>query len=615
MNTLNTLSSLRHQQRLAWLCCLCLALITLPAGLAQPATQSSIERNLAGLDPYMAKILQEWNAPGVAVGIIAKDKLIFAKGYGYRDFGKKLPMTTKTLFQVASNTKLFTAVGAGFLVAEGKLEWDQPIRNSVPSIQFFNDELNRSITLRDMLAHRTGVTRHDTVWYKSDFTRKELFERLKYLEPSVPPRQTFLYNNLMYTAAGYVVQLVSGKSWEEFTAERIFKPLGMTSTIFTVAEMRTSPDHAVPYRERRDSTELFQTPFYTEQDGIAPAGAIVSNIEDMSKWLTALMNEGRFQGRQVLPAAALKATLAPAIAVDNTDLDTFGYTELLNPIYGMGRYTAAYRGHPVTYHGGSIGGFYSQVSFMPNDGIGVIVLVDGGHCSPLPNVITYGIYERLLGMDITPWSERRNEMRLKDKKASQEARARAGSDRVKDARPSHPLADYAGTYEHPAYGLLKVDLKDGRLQFDFHKAVLPLNHYHYDRFDTTNDEVLGKYSLNFLTNPQGEIDKAVISLDEAEVTFNRKADAIMSDPKALSPFVGAYETASGVRYQIAIRKGNRLARISASGAETLLDPVKPWVFRVKAFSNVRYEFVMENGQVKALKIIDPSGEFINPRIR
>jgi len=612
---MNTLSSLRNRQRGAWLLGLCLALLTLPASLAVPATQSAVESNLTGLDAYIAKILQEWNAPGVVVGIVAKDKLIFAKGYGYRDFGKKLPMTPKTLFQVASNTKLFTAVGAGILVEEGNLQWDQPIRNSVPSIQFFNDELNRSITLRDMLAHRTGITRHDTVWYKSDLTRKELFERLKYLEPSVPPRQTFLYNNLMYTAVGYVVQLVSGKSWEEFIGERIFKPLGMTSTVFTVAEMRASPDHAVPFQERWDSTELFQTPFYEEQDGIAPAGAIVSNLEDMSKWLIALLNEGRFQGRQVLPPAVLKATLAPAIAVVNADLDTFGYSELLNPIYGMGRYTAVYRGHTLTYHGGSIGGFYSQVSFMPNDGIGVIALVDGGHCSPLPGVITYGIYERLLGMEATPWSERRNEMRLKDKKASQEARAKAGGDRVKDTRPSHLLADYAGTYEHPAYGLLKVDWKDGGLQFNFHKAVLPLNHYHYDRFDTTNDEVLGKYSVNFLTNPQGEIDKAVMSLDAAEVTFSRRPDAIMSDPKALTPFEGSYETASGVKFQIAIRNGNRLARISATGEETLLDPVKPWVFRVKALSDVRYEFVMENGQVKALKIVEPSGELMNPRIR
>jgi CubicO group peptidase (beta-lactamase class C family) len=548
------------------------------------------------------------------VGIVLKDKLEFAKGYGYRDVGKKLPMTPKTLVQVASNTKLFTAVGAGFLVEEGKLEWDKPIRTFVPTIQFHNDDLNRSVTLRDMLAHRTGITRHDGIWYRSEFTRRELFERLKYLEPSTSPRQTFLYNNLMYAAVGHIVQLVSGTTWEDFTRERILKPLGMDATTFTLVEMRASPDHGVPYRERRDSTELFQTPFYEEQDGVAPAGALISNVEDMSRWLIALMNEGRFLGRQVLPPEALEATLAPAMPQANADLETFGYKELLNPVYGMGRTTAAYRGHALTYHGGAIGGFYSQVSFMPNDGIGVIVLVDGGHCGPLPDVVTFAIYERLLGLEPTPWSERRNEFRLKNKRASQEARGRAGGDRVKDTRPSHVLADYAGDFEHPAYGILAVALKDGQLQFDFHKAPLPLNHYHYDRFDTANDEVLGKYSVNFLTNPQGEVDRAVMSLDEAEVTFHRRPDAIMSDPKAQALLEGTYETATGVRFRIVRKEGGRLARVSAVGAETLLEPVRPWVYRVKGHSDVRYEFLMEDGKVRRLKVITPTGEFPSARM-
>jgi CubicO group peptidase (beta-lactamase class C family) len=122
----------------------------------------------------MEKALKDWNAPGVVVGIVIEDKLAFAKGYGYRDYEKKLPFTPTTLCQIASNTKLFTAVAAGMLVDEGKLTWDKPARDSVPAIRFYNDQLNNTVTLRDMLAHRTGITRHDTIWYKSDFTRKEL---------------------------------------------------------------------------------------------------------------------------------------------------------------------------------------------------------------------------------------------------------------------------------------------------------------------------------------------------------------------------------------------------------------------------------------------------------
>ena len=144
------------------------------------AQQIDINKRIKGFDEYMEKIIKDWNAPGIGVGIVYKDKLVFAKGYGYRDYEKKLPITANTLFQIASNTKLFTATAVGFLVEEGKLEWDKPIKNYVPSIKFFNDELNNSVTIRDMLSHRTGISRHDLIWYKSDFTRKDLFGKLKF---------------------------------------------------------------------------------------------------------------------------------------------------------------------------------------------------------------------------------------------------------------------------------------------------------------------------------------------------------------------------------------------------------------------------------------------------
>ena len=144
---------------------------SIPALVAQDQDKE-LAKKLQGFDAYMAKILKDWNAPGIGVGIVVGDKLVFAKGYGYRDYEKKLPFTPTTLHQIASNTKLFTAVAAGLLVDEGKLTWDKPVRESVPTIHFYNDELNNTVTLRDMLAHRTGITRHDSIWYKSDFSRQ-----------------------------------------------------------------------------------------------------------------------------------------------------------------------------------------------------------------------------------------------------------------------------------------------------------------------------------------------------------------------------------------------------------------------------------------------------------
>ena len=573
------------------------------AGAQDAATAAKLE----GFDAWMEKTLKDWNAPGIGVGIVAGDKLVFAKGYGFRDVEKKLPFTAQTLAPIASNSKLFTAGAAGLLVEEGKLEWDRPIREKVPSIRFHDDELNATVTLRDMLAHRTGITRHDTIWYRSDFTRKELFDRLVYLEPKEPLRQMFIYNNMMYAASGYVIELQSGKTWEEFVRERIFQPLGMGSTVYTIAELEKSPDHGVPYTERRDSFELYRIPYYEDTAGMAPAGAIISNVEDMSHWLIALMNGGVYAGRQVIPTDVLQATLQPAIALPNTMGETRGFWEILNPVYGMGRWTASYRGHQVTYHGGDIDGFHSQVSFLPQEKIGVVVFVIGDHCASLYNTVTWNVYERLLGMSQTSWSERMLEIRLKGKKANAEARTKAGAEKVAGTKPSHPLADYAGTFDHPAYGALAIGTKDAELTFDFHNMKLPLAHFHYDRFDTPNDEQFGQWTVSFLTNPQGDVDKAVMSLDEAEVTFTRRPETV--DPALKAKLAGAYETETGAKFQVVLKDDGSLALVIAGRPAVALVPYKGLTFKVTEFADVTFEFVVEDGTVKALKERTPGGEF------
>ncbi|HCS47514.1 MAG TPA: penicillin-binding protein [Candidatus Aminicenantes bacterium] len=601
----------RPKRRSACLWIFAIWLLTLAAQPGLLAQDKEIAKKLQGFDAYMTKILKDWNAPGVGVGIVAGDKLVFAKGYGYRDYEKKLPFTPTTLGQIASNTKLFTAVAAGILVNDGKLTWDKPARDSVPTIQFYNDQLNNTVTLRDMLAHRTGITRHDTIWFKSDFTRLELFERIKFLEPREPLRQTFLYNNLMYAAAGYLIELQSGKTWEEFVREKIFAPLNMTGTVYSIADMLKQPDYGVPYTEKRDNFELYKIPYYEDIAGVAPCGAIISNIQDMSHWLIALMNDGKYVGQQIVPTDVLKATLEPAIALPNTMAETRGYWELLNSAYGMGRETTSYRGHLLTFHGGDLPGFHSQVSFLPRERIGVIVFVIGNHCASLYNTISYNLYERLLGLDQTPWSERLLELRLKGKKAGTEARAKAGAERIPDSKPSHSLSDYVGEYEHPAYGILKIGQKDRQLQFDFHKIQFPLTHFHFDRFDTPDDELYGKWSVNFQTNPQGDIDKAVMSLDEAEALFTRKPEAL--EPELLKQLAGTYETPTGTKFQVTMKEDNVLYLVYPGEPEENLIHYKGLKFRLKEFSDMVFEFVIENGEVKALKQRDPSGEYVSTR--
>jgi hypothetical protein len=328
----------------------------------------------------------------------------------------------------------------------------------------------------------------------------------------------------------------------------------------------------------------------------------------MSNWVSALMNKGDFQGKNVISNDILRETLQPAMANPNTALETKGYDEILNPAYGMGRSSASYKGHFLTKHGGAIGGFYSQVSMLPYDSIGVVVFVNGAHNRPLTDFITYNIYDRLLGLEQTDFNGRSLKERIDGKKAAKEARKTAGDTRIANTTPSHPLADYVGQYEDPAYGILSITLDGTALAFDFHNTKLPLDHYHYDRFDTPDDQLLGKYSVNFSTNPQGEIATAVMSIDEGEVVFLKKPDASLSAATTLNNYVGSYELAGDI-VKIELMDGNQLIALSTGQPPITLVPYKTNKFKVKEFSDYLVDFSLEGNDVKIMKLIVPGGAY------
>ena len=555
-------------------------------GIQLNAQTLSVDQKLKGIDVTINKILKDWNVPGAGVGIVVKDKLVFAKGYGFRNIEKKQPVTPNTLFQIASNTKLFTATSIGFLVEEGKLDWDKPIKQYVPQIQFYNDELNANVTIRDMLSHRTGISRHDNIWYKSDFTRQELFDRVKYLEPSLPLRQGYLYNNLMYAAAGSIVEHLSHQTWEAYVSDKIFKPLGMSHSMFITEDMIRQPDFMSPYYEKRDTSLLLPYPYYTKMQGVGPCGSIISSITDLSNWVIAQMHAGKFNGKQVIPAGVIKETMQPASL---TAAVPDKYFENLNSIYGMGRGTSSYKGHYRAQHGGAIGGIYSQISMMPADSIGIIVFTNGAHVSYLPGLIANTIYDKLLGLEATPWSDRALKDYLKNKATDKETRKKPDVDRVLNTKSSHSLADYVGRYEDAAYGMMEIKEQSGELSFNYNNTTLPLHHYHYDRFVSPDDEIDGKWSLLFSTDAQGTIQNVKVSLDEKEVVFIRKADAKLTDPAFLKSLTGAYEL-NGNTLNLVV--SNKELMITSAPPQHL-DPYKGTMFRIREFSDQTIEFVFD----------------------
>jgi len=563
-------------------------------------------KELADFDALMEKLVRDCNVPGIGVSVIKDEEILIAKGYGYRDHAHKLPFTAATGFPIASNTKLFTAVAAGLLVDRGLLSFDRPIRDFVPSLSFYDKSLDEAVTLRDMLGHRTGVPRHDTIWYEAGLSPKQLFERIRFMKPTAPLRTKFIYNNMMYEAVGHIIELLTGKPWDIFVRDEILTPLGMIGTAFTITDMLAQPEYAVPFLERRDSSELWQPP-YMDDDESSPAGSMVASLGDISRWLVMLMNNGRIDGKQVIPERILKATLAPGLPLPDLMNEIMGFSPELNVIYGMGRQTSAYRGHLLTSHGGDLRAFHSQISYLPREKIGVSVFVIGDHCAILRDAVGYEIYDRMLGLAPTDWTERMLDFDKKARNSICEARQRVTPNAVPGTRPSHDLADYAGHYDHPAYGTLTVALHDKQLQFEFRQTRLALNHFHYDRFETPDDEADGAWSILFQTSALGDIDRAVLWLDQADAVFVRVP--IAPPVSVIEQLVGIYVSELGIKAAVQLNGDQKLTlRFPFQPAEVLV-PFRDLQFRSRLSPETTFEFVMDDGRVTALRYWDSHVEF------
>jgi CubicO group peptidase (beta-lactamase class C family) len=480
--------------------------------------QETLEKKLKGLDKRVEKIMADWKVSGCAVGIVQGGKLVYAKGFGYSDVESRQVITSNTLFPIGSNTKLFTALAAGKLVSEGVLEWDMPIKRLVPQIQFYNENLNASITLRDMLSHRTGISRHDLIWYGADLSRKELFEKLKYLKPAAGLRETFLYNNMMYVAVGNIIELKTGITWEQYMQEHIFVPLDMTSTVFTIEEMEKAPDFARPYHSNFFEDTLEPVEFYRKMQGVGPGGSIISNIDNLANWVLFLLAEGAYKNKQILPATVLKETMIPATIV--RDYYPFEEREFSHALYGLGRDIVTYKGHLMTEHGGGINGFSSQITLFPHDDLGIIILTNSTG-QLLSRFLQFEIADRMLGLNRTLWHERKLEMAQNEREKRKIANERIPLGHVPGTMPSHQLGDFVGEYEDPAFGKIEVIYEGDQLFFQRNAHLFPLLHVHYDHFESTDELLSVTYKLSFLTNSHGDIDKVLIPMEEIDVTFKR----------------------------------------------------------------------------------------------
>ena len=477
-----------------------LLLLLFPLFVSAQSTNYSARFSL--IDAYANGLLNQWNIPGMGISIVYKDKLIYSKGYGLRDIEKNLPATETTLFPIASNTKLFTSTIAAQLAAEGKLSLDKPVRTYLPGIQFYNEELTSRVTLRDMLSHRTGLPAYDGIWVNAPFGRSEALSKIAYMKPSLGYREGYIYNNMMFMASGIAIESVTGKSWEDNVRERIFKPLSMNSSGFAGVGIKPV-EHSQSYFDN-DQGKLVARTFSSQSAALGPAGTIYSNMRDMGNWMIALVNGGKFHGKQVIAANAITETMIPQNLSDKRGR----YDELSNSIYAMGRIVQTYKGTKIVSHTGSIDGFYSNLTYLPKDSLAIFIVHNSTAAGSLRSVMNLSLIDILLGREVTDWSGRYRKDYLESEQRSRKQIDSINATKVSNTFPSHQIQAYAGTFKHPVYGDIKIEVRNNKLVLSYRDLNVDLSHWHYDQFITV-DEGKGRpdMKINFITNDKGDIER------------------------------------------------------------------------------------------------------------
>lgn len=581
--------------------------------LFQSTFSQTTDKRLAGIDTFINRMLKEWNVPGVTVAVVEKNKVILAKGFGFKDYENKIPVTENTLFAIGSCTKAFTSSLLSFPMKDGKLDLDKPVNNYLPELRFIKDEMTNTITARDIMSHRTGLPRHDLAWYSAKTRRDSLLYIIRYFEPSAPLRQQWQYNNFMFLAQGSLAEKLSGKTWEELIKEKLFTPLGMNASNTSMNDHQKAPDFSLGYRE--DEGKVIKMKFMNI-DAMGPAGSINSSAKDMSNWVMMWINGGKFNGKEIIPAAYYSQAISSQMVI-GANLPTKENPDVFLSNYGFGWFLANYRGHYRVEHGGNIDGFSTSTSFFPSDSIGVFISVNQNG-SPLPAVLRNTIVDKILGLKFKDWHQNRKTEVDKAKAAAKEKQKADSSLRKMGTKPSHSLVDYTGVYKNDGYGNITITQEKDTLKGSYNGLNFKIKHYHFDWFNfipfadgIDADEEDGMKGL-FTINVKGEIELLNLPFEASvkSIEFKKEITTIDVKKEELEKLVGEYELPGPTIVKIYIKGEKTLMALVPGQPDYELVPVKENVFNLKILSGFSVKFEKdEKGNVISLSFIQPNGTF------
>jgi CubicO group peptidase (beta-lactamase class C family) len=411
-------------------------------------------------DALVARAMKAFDVPGMAIAVVKDGKVVLAKGYGVRRLGEPAPVDAQTLFGIASNTKAFTATALGLLVEEGKIEWDAPVARYLPWFQMWDPYVTREISVRDLLVHRSGLglgAGDLLLWPESTYTRNEIVRRLRFIPLARSFRSAYAYDNMLYIAAGEVIEAVGGEPWEDFVAGRILKKAGMASSRPRHSADTAGMNVAIPHAPLE--TGITPQPI-DENDNMNPAGGILSCAEDMAKWMLVHLDEGRLPdgtrlfsdrtGRELTSLVTPIAVTLPPAELLAQRMNFRGYA--------LGFNVNDFRGRKLVSHTGGLTGYVSRLALVPELELGIVVLTNQ-ESGEAYNSVIYAVLDHAMGAVPTDWVDAYLKVRDRARASTAEATQKAEAKRDAAAKPSLALPDYAGTYEDAWYGPIGIALE------------------------------------------------------------------------------------------------------------------------------------------------------------
>lgn len=428
------------------------------------------------LDAYVKQGMSDWKIPGLAIVIVEDGKVILKKGYGIREVGKPAAVDSATLFMIASNSKLFTATAIAKLDYEKKVSLDEKVQKYLPDWAMYDADVSRVATIRDLLSHRLGLKAYygDFMYWDSKLSRQAVVNRLRKIKPTEVFRQDFGYSNAGYVTASEIIPKVTGKSWDEYVPETILTPLGMTNTFMHTEGLQQRKNVAYPYTNCCNEEGKLVRVGFDSLDNIGPAGGMVSNINDMSKWLLMQLDSGRYQGKQVVPWPVIKNTRKPntLIGWDKHPVAPFQYQ-----FYCLGIGLIDYGHYNVFSHTGGAFGYHSNLTLVPEKKLGIVILTNNDY-NNFYEALRFQITDAYLGV---PYQNRNQYFlgRVQARNTKQVTDLVSMAERVqKKTSPPIPFQNYTGTYSNPMYGTITVSVpgnpvKEGDLlvKFELHPKL------------------------------------------------------------------------------------------------------------------------------------------------